>query len=247
MLSTFRVILLAIVTLGAAQVPQRPQVPPRDPGRPGAAQPLPTGTASITGVVLMASGQPARKVRVNLSGTAVAGGGRGMAGRSTTTDDQGRFSFTALAAGRYSLSANKPGYLAVTYGQRRPGMPGTQIQLADGQKFEAQLQMPKGGVLTGMVLDEHGEPTPGTSVRALRFRMANGRRTLQMASSGNTDDRGIYRLYNLEPGDYVVCASPRNTAMGDYERMVAETEGLRQALESAAASRLPPEQIQVLP
>jgi uncharacterized protein (DUF2141 family) len=217
------VIAIAVGTVAQVAVPGQP---PRDP-RLGPQAGV-TGTATITGVVLMAgSGQPARKVRVNLSGSEL------RTGRSTVTDDQGRFSFTALPAGRYSLSANKPGHLNVTYGQRRPGLQGTQIQLSDGQKFQAQLQLPRGGVLTGTVLDENGEATPGTSVRAMRFVNQNGRRTLQSNGSGTTDDRGIYRIYGLQPGNYVVCATPRNNQLGDFERMQAELSGLRQAAEAA--------------
>ena len=111
--------------------------PPRDAGAAANQQPAPTGTAEISGTVMMAGGtQPARKTRVNLSGAELRGS------RSVTTDDSGRFSFTALPAGRYSLSATRPGHTSVTYGQRQPGRPGTQIQLSDGQKFRADLQIP---------------------------------------------------------------------------------------------------------
>jgi protocatechuate 3,4-dioxygenase beta subunit len=206
---------------------QRPQAPPRDAGNLNA--PLAVGSASVAGTVVMAgSGQPARKTRVTLSGTEIRGG------RSTTTDDQGRFSFTALPAGRYGLNANKPGHLSVTYGQRRPGLQGTQIQLADGQKFEAQLQIPRGSVITGTVLDENGEPTPNTTVRAMRYVMQGGRKTLQSSSGGSTDDRGIYRMFGLQPGEYVVCATPRNVEISNGDRFEMEMQSLQQTLEAVA-------------
>ncbi|MEO5897342.1 MAG: carboxypeptidase-like regulatory domain-containing protein [Vicinamibacterales bacterium] len=206
--------------------PPRPRVPPRDAGSLN--EPLAVGSASVSGTIVMAgTGQPARKTRVSLSGSELNGS------RSTTTDDQGRFSFTALPAGRYGLSANKPGHLSVTYGQRRPGLQGTQIQLSDGQKFQAQLQIPRGSVITGTVTDENGEPTPNTQVRAMRYVTQNGRRTLQSTASGSTDDRGIYRMFGLQPGEYVVCATPLNTAMTAVDQMQAEVQGLRQALEAA--------------
>jgi hypothetical protein len=34
---------------------------------------------------------------------------------------------------------------------------------------------------------------------------------LQQAGSATSDDRGGYRLFNLEPGDYLISATPRNT------------------------------------
>lgn len=212
------------IVLATAAVSLHAQVaaqPPRDP-RSQSQQPVPVGTGAISGVVSMAgSSQPARKVRVNLSGSELRGS------RSTITDDQGRFSFTALPAGRYTLGANKPGHVSVSYGQRRPGTAGTAIQLSDGQKFNAPLQIPRGSVLTGTVLDENGEATPGTSVRAMRVVNQGGRRILQSSGSATTDDRGIYRIHSIQPGDYVVCASPRNAPIADLQRSMAELQAVR--------------------
>lgn len=212
--------------------------PPRDAPRPDQ-QSVAVGTAEISGTILMAGGtQPARKTRVNLSGVELRGG------RSATTDDAGRYSFTTLPAGRYGLSATRPGHVSVTYGQRQPGRPGTQIQLSDGQKFRADMQVPKGGVITGTVLDENGEAAPQTSVRVMRFITSNGERSLSGSNSATTDDRGIYRVFGLMPGDYVVCATPRNANTGEFGRMEA-MEAEMQALQSAAA-QVSAEQAQAL-
>jgi Carboxypeptidase regulatory-like domain len=213
--------------------------PPRDANAPGA--PVVVGKGSISGSVVVAgTGQPARRARVGLSGGPGAGGG----GRSATTDDMGRFAFSALPEGRYNLSASKPGHINGSYGQRSPGRPGTPIQLADGQKLEVQLQITRGGVITGTVLDEHAEALPGTPVRALRYVMQSGQRTLQSAGSGQTDDRGVYRIYGLQPGEYIVYATPRNTTQGVQ---VARQAELQQLIEqSAAAARLEAVQAQAL-
>ena len=218
----------ATLSLGLLTAVADAQVaPPRD-AAPLSQQKPAVGTAVVSGSVMMAgSTQPARKARVSLSGAELRGS------RTAVTDDQGRFSFTALPAGRYNLSANKPGHVTVSYGQRRPGRPGTPIQLSDGQKFQADLQIPKGSVLTGTVLDENGEPSPQTQVRVMRLATQNGRKVLQGSNSGSTDDRGIYRVFGLLPGDYVVCATPRNT-MNDVSRALVELDALRQETVAAA-------------
>ena len=226
-------VLLLMLGSELAALPQGP--PPTPVQLPRDTQPveaLPVGTATLSGTVTVAdSGQPARKVRVSLSSPEARG-------RTAMTDDAGKFAFKALPAGRYSLSASKPGHVPVSYGQRRPGpgRPGTQIQLADGQKLQVNLQIPRGGVITGTVLDENGEAIPGTQVRALRYAMQSGTRVLQQAGAGSTDDRGIYRIYGLQPGDYIIAATARNTAAADEERMRVELAAMESRVAAIAQS-----------
>lgn len=200
------------------------------------------GTAGIVGSVVVAgTGQPARNARVNLSSAELRGS------RSAATDARGEFAFTHLPAGSYTLSVSKPGYVNISYGQARPGpgRPGTPIQLADGQQFEARLQIPRGGVITGTVLDEHGEAVPGTQVRVLRYAMQNGIRTLQQGGGASTDDRGIYRVYGLQPGEYLVLANPRNVGVrGQIEELRTRIQAMRQ--EAAALAQRDPERARQL-
>jgi uncharacterized protein (DUF2141 family) len=146
------------------------------------------------------------------------------------TDDEGRFSFVALPAGRFTLTASKAGYVNMTYGAKQAGRAGTPIQLIEGQKIDkATITLPRGSVVTGYVVDDHGEPAPGTQVRVMRFMMRTGERALQSAGTDLTDDRGLYRIYGLQPGDYVVSAMPRNQSIGAVREVVmAEVEALMQ-------------------
>ena len=215
--------------------------PPGGPAQPrdgrGGGQSLAAGTAAVSGTIVVAgTGQPARRARVTLNAT--EGGGS----RTAMTDEEGRYVFSGVGAGRYMLSASKTGHVGVIFGQTRPGRPGTPIQLTDGQQFAANLQLPRGSVITGTVVDEYGEPTPGTQVRVMRYVVQAGRRTLQQAGNGATDDRGIYRVYGLQPGEYIVSAVPRNVGPGvDVGRLQAELAQVREqvagALADAAAAR----------
>ena len=158
------------------------QVPARDNLAPPA-----VGTGSVSGVVVVeGAGTPVRRARITLTGPELRGG------RTSVTNDQGQFSFATLPAGRFTMTASKAGYVDIAYGAKRPGRPGTPIQLAEGQKLEkANITLPKGSVVTGVVIDENGEPSPGTAVRVMRYIMRTGERTLQSAGQDQTDDRGL--------------------------------------------------------
>jgi hypothetical protein len=192
-----------------------------------------TGTGAISGTVVRdGTGSPVKRARVTLNGAELRGG------RSVLTDDQGRFVFQALPAGRFTMTASKPGFVTGTYGAKRPGRPGTPIQLADGQILErATIVMPHGSVITGLVVDEAGEPAAGTTIRALRFVLQTGERTLQPAGQAVADDRGIYRIYQLQPGDYIVNAVPRNLTTNDLrEALSSQVQAVLQQAQGGAGS-----------
>ncbi|HXT68408.1 MAG TPA: carboxypeptidase regulatory-like domain-containing protein [Vicinamibacterales bacterium] len=163
------------------------------------------GKASIAGtVVTVDTGRPVRRASVTISSTAP------RLVRSVQTDDQGAFSFADLPAGEYTVSTVKGGFIESIYGQKQPGSgrPGTPIRIAEGQKrSNIALPLARGAVITGTVIDEAGEPAFGIAVRALRWSMQSGQRALMQAASATTDDRGVYRLHSLLPGDYVISAA----------------------------------------
>jgi hypothetical protein len=205
---TIAIAALLVTSVAAHQTIGRPPaMPPRDPNQP---QQMAEGTGSISGKVESPTGRPMRNASVRVSSN-----GPGSASRSTTTDDRGNFMLDKLPAGDYTLRASKPGYLESVFGQKDPGSgrPGTPISLKDGQRLEdVAMKMPKGGVITGTIVDDIGEPVFGVPVRALRWQFRNGERTLVSAGSGQTDDRGIYRIPTLVPGDYIVMATPPRTS-----------------------------------
>jgi len=203
-LAMFAVLLLSSATLGARQLPM-----PGQAQRPGQPSPQQEPRGAIWGTVVSGtSGQPVDRVRLRLSGEAIRGT------RTVYTNDDGQFGFVDLPGGAFTLSGSKTGYVSVSYGQQNPaaGRPGTPIDLAPGQQIkDLVFQLPPGGVITGMVFDEKNRPSVATPVRVMRWTMSNGERTLASAGTSTTDDRGIYRVYGLPPGEYIVSAMPRNT------------------------------------
>src|SRR5690606_656206 len=65
----------------------------------------------------------------------------------------------------------------------------------------------RGGVITGRILDEYGEPLANVRVSAMRSEMTPaGRRMSGGARAATTDDTGAFRLFGLAPGAYYVSA-----------------------------------------
>ena len=187
----------------------------------------------IAGLLTSADlGQPVRRAQVKLVSTSP------RATRTTTTDANGRFAFGDLPAADFTLSASKPGYLEMVYGARRPGarVAGIPIRLAAGERLDTiALRIPRGGVISGTVVDEFGDAAFGVPVRAMRLSfMMNGERTASSAGQAVTDDLGGYRIAGLLPGEYVVSAVPRDTVAA--EASMAESLRAR-AAEVAAAGR----------
>jgi hypothetical protein len=176
------------------------QLPARD------AQPLKTGTSRIRGrVVATEGGEALRRATVRLQSPEI------REGRSTMTDEQGRYEFIDLPAGRYTVSASKNGYLLINFGQRRPNEPGRPLELADKQVAEkVDFALPRGGVIVGRVLDEFGDPVANAMVQPIMMRLVNGeRRPMPSGSMATTPDTGEFRLWGLQPGDYLVLANSR--------------------------------------
>jgi protocatechuate 3,4-dioxygenase beta subunit len=162
--------------------------------------PAPTG--QITGRVIGEDGQPlpyagvfARSLRRKFS--------------NATSDADGRFTINNLERGVYDINGRLPGYydasvLAPERGGRIYHQPGDALT----------IRMRKGGVITGRVSDAEGKPVIAVHVSAVRLRDAEGRPPNASLFFGSlahsTDDRGVYRLYGLLPGTYIVFAGGRN-------------------------------------
>lgn len=197
----------------AAQVPGMPvpgQTAPRMPARDRRPGDTERGTAIVRGVVVAAdTGAPLRRAQVRVMPSNAPGGG-GV----TQTDGQGRFEVKELAAGRYSISASRSGYVTAQFGQRAFNQPGTPVELADGQVLDkVTFALARGGAIAGRIVDDLGEPVAGAQVMVQRFIFTGGSRRLVGAGAegGNdrTDDLGQFRVFGLPPGEYYVLAMLR--------------------------------------
>ncbi|HLQ76817.1 MAG TPA: carboxypeptidase regulatory-like domain-containing protein [Terriglobia bacterium] len=158
-----------------------------------------TATGSINGVVVRAGTSlqtPLDSARVELSG------GPGLP-RVVRTDARGRFAFANLLPGSYHLHVTKDGYLRQEYGKRA-----AVLIKSDAAHKSVVFEMEAAPTIGGRVQNEFGEPIGNIVVSALRATFGpNGKRIFAPLTSALTDERGEYRLYWLDPGEYVIRAS----------------------------------------
>jgi hypothetical protein len=95
-----------------------------------------------------------------------------------------------------------------------PGMPLSR-EGVDRARERAADRVRTGGVISGAIVDQAGEPLQGIHVRVLQLRREGERATARdIGLDRITDDRGRYRLFGLPPGQYFVVASTDATTSG---------------------------------
>lgn len=168
--------------------------------------------SSIEGrVVNLSTGAPIPGATVTLSGRARTLGP--LLGAQSTipkvkTDEQGRFVFRNLEAASYSLIAEQQGFLSAGY--RSSGS--HEVVLGENQVLSnALLALMPEATVAAKVMDSRGAPVTDAQVKLLRQRstLATGRPATFQAGGCRTDSHGECRVANLNPGDYLLEASPR--------------------------------------
>ena len=190
-------------------------------------------------VVLLAIAAAVQAPRGSVTGRVItAAGERPVAGaqvlfhesdylRGATTDADGRFRIDNVSFGsRNRLWVSLPGFLSTGFGYE-PLLGHTPFVLSPGETTpEVVLRLYRGATIAGRVVDDTGEPVVSVRVRAFPLSDRAGRRLLHAAARGKgvatasgpgyreaeTDDRGDYRIINVEPGSYVVGAVDRTVA-----------------------------------
>ena len=162
-------------------------------------------TATIAGRVTLGS-KPAPGVVVALS-SAEPTFKRAPSAR-TTTDEDGRYRLTGVAAGRYNIAPITPALVVPQ--DSGSWQPGKLVTVTEGEEVESMnFSLTRGGVITGRITDSQGRPVIDEQVYFLpvdeRGQKVPSAR-INSFSWFQTDDRGIYRIYGLPQGRYLVSA-----------------------------------------
>ena len=192
--------LISLSSLGQASSSSVTIVGPTPPAR--------SGSGKIKGRVVNESGQPLPNVTVYVSKFDSF-----RVDESVVSDRDGNFELTGLDQAIYRLSAHLGAYTP---------MPGT-LNEGTENKYRVgdnvMLTLIKGGVITGTVTNQNGEPVVGVGVHARMIGQKDQVSWLYrlIPLERTTDDRGVYRLYGLPAGTYVVWAGGSSQLNGEAD------------------------------
>jgi hypothetical protein len=125
---------------------------------------------------------------------------------SAVTGEDGKFEFSELPAGKYTLQGERRGFESAGYDQHEQFF--TAIVTGAGLDTERLiLRLPPEAYIFGNVFDEAGEPVRHANVRLYLLSHEQGVQRIVPARDSQTDDLGAYELGPQLPGTYFVSVS----------------------------------------
>jgi hypothetical protein len=171
----------------------------------------------ISGVVINSvNGSPVGRCHLTASLSGSAGGrpgGRGGFGNrqfpapanSFDCDARGHFVVTVSSAGAWSLTASARGFINQAYDEHQGGFSSAIVLTTEAPTKEIEFRLAPEASIVGVVLDEAGEPVRNAqlSLQSVPLPVPGGPQPVgNMRGGARTDDRGMYELPNLAPGEY---------------------------------------------
>lgn len=183
---------LLVLLLGSICATAQSQRMPYTQGSPATAK-VETKTGDISGKVINESGQPLAGAQVYVRPT----NAEGLSVMQTKTNREGVFEFSGLQRGSYTVYAAMSAYI--------PKSPEAGPVVSENSDA-VTLVLIKGGVITGTVTNSKNDPVVAIAIRVEKVTEENGRPSARSRLENITDDRGVYRVYGLSAGTYIVWA-----------------------------------------
>jgi Carboxypeptidase regulatory-like domain len=121
------------------------------------------------------------------------------------TDDMGTYRITNVPPGNYRAETVAPAFVAAN-GFPSPFVKSVTLLINKDETVEnIDFDLVRGGVITGKVTDSDGRPLVEETV-SLSSAESNPGYAFSGIRATHTDDRGVYRIFGLPPGNYKVAA-----------------------------------------
>src|SRR5262249_27729901 len=117
-----------------------------------------------------------------------------------TTDQDGNYRISNVPPGSYQVFPDAPSF--VLSSERR-----LMLVVAEGESVkDVNFVLTKGGVITGRIANSEGQPMIEQEITLTsESRDQNGGNSyMEIGQAGQTDDRGVYRIFGLFSGKYKI-------------------------------------------
>ena len=164
--------------------------------------------SGITIIAAPSSSDPAKAVEQMFNSSASL---------KAATDSDGVYKLEGVPAGKYHVAPSAPALVSVDVSSTG------EITVADGSATEdIDFALSLGGVITGKITDSEGRPVIGERVSLKPLDKTEGAAASVSVAAmfGDrmyaTDDRGVYRIFGLRPGRYIVSAGKDSDVMSSF-------------------------------
>ena len=152
----------------------------------------------------------------------------GLATIGVEGDEEGNFAILHIAPGRYTLLAERDGYLTSSTYVRGGLRMAPVLSIRSAEDITGlTFRLRPWAVVAGRIRFENGEPAVGVRIDAHREFRDKGRSRYKVAANTRTNDRGEYRMYGLQAGPYLIAAVYERAAQdpGYQEQPRVDVEG----------------------
>ncbi len=190
--------------------------------------------AMLTGRVVDSAGETVVNVRVRVRALNPSAPDPSILPADLRTNDRGEYRIASLAPGRYAISTEgrpeppdfmtRPGesdqlrQMRAVSVSNNPTSNAIAVDAKGGVETDTTIVYHEvasilpyavvGGVITGRLIDESGDPAEGVTVRLWKANYNNGQPVAEpFGDPLLTDDRGLYRLFHIPAGKYLVGAT----------------------------------------
>lgn len=180
-------------------------------------------TAAVSGRIVL-EGKPLSGVRVFLISTDRSTSPKALPIiAESTSNTEGKYRLERVPPGAFTLTVEAGSYVLPRGGAR--SSPGLELVVRGGEDLaNVNLELKPGAVITGRLRDSDGQPLIGQRISILRLNEKGEKQAISLGIQvPETDDRGVYRIYGLEAGKYVVGVSFSRTVLPNFSTN-SETE-----------------------
>jgi carboxypeptidase family protein len=143
--------------------------------------------------------------------------------RQGVTDARGEFSFKNVPAGQYRVNVGFPGFTNgfAGYDHRNAVL----VDVDGTSNVEVKIRAERAAAITGKITYPDGEPAIGAQINIFRKSGKRWEHASIVSAGAQTDDRGIYRIYPLPPGEYVIGVIEQSLVIEERDGGTMQTTG----------------------